>query len=198
MGRTCAECGEWCEKYEFSSNQWRKGEYVSKCSDCVSAKQQPVQCPHCYGTFSSQNALEMHLIKCQPTCYECGRTFRRKHDLDQHMKVHRAKNVSCPVCGVQRFASGADAVAHVESGYCDGCQGKDNARRQIYGFARAKAPHFLTDVPLIEDIRDGSFQVPDKAYRCGCGRTFRDLSSMMNHQADSSRCSSRGDRMLGW
>ena len=52
------------------------------------------------------------------------------------MVVHKPRNVSCPVCGVQRFRSPVDAVAHVESGYCDGCRGADNAARQIYEVCR--------------------------------------------------------------
>ena len=53
-----------------------------------------------------------------------------------HMQVHRPRSVACPICGDRRFRTGANAVQHVESGSCSGCQGRDNARRQIYNFAR--------------------------------------------------------------
>lgn len=196
MGRQCYECGAWLENWDFSANQRRKGA-LAKCVSCVAEKQQPVTCPHCYGTFSSQNALDMHLQKCRPTCTICQRSFSQRHDLDQHMKTHRPKNVSCPVCGAQRFGSGADAVAHVESGYCTGCRGADNARRQIYDFTRQKAPQFIADLPMIEDGYGGSY-VPDEPYKCACGRSFRNLSAMMAHQADSTRCTVGQRQMIGW
>jgi hypothetical protein len=54
------------------------------------------------------------------------------------MQVHCPRNVPYPVCGEVRFRSGANAVQHVESGYCSGCRGHDNARQQIYNFASLK------------------------------------------------------------
>ena len=36
MGRNCAGCGDYYEKYEYSKNQWRKGDGLSRCDNCVS------------------------------------------------------------------------------------------------------------------------------------------------------------------
>lgn len=35
MGRSCSSCGNWCERHEFSSNQWSRGSR-SRCKQCVS------------------------------------------------------------------------------------------------------------------------------------------------------------------
>lgn len=57
-----------------------------------------------------------------------------------HLQVHRPRNDACPICGDRRFRSGANAVQHVESGYCSGCYSTDgdNDRQQIYNFARSQ------------------------------------------------------------
>lgn len=114
----CSQCRYSCEKSEFSSNQWRKGDGLGRCIDCVEGAQCDL-----------------------PTCPQCRREFRTEHELTQRMKVHRSRDVACPVCGDRLFASGANAVAHVESGFCTGCRGKDNARAAIHGFVAHNAPH---------------------------------------------------------
>mmetsp|Transcript_4834 Transcript_4834/g.7994 ORF Transcript_4834/g.7994 Transcript_4834/m.7994 type:complete len:91 (-) Transcript_4834:370-642(-) len=69
-------------------------------------------------------------------CGTCGRTFASQNQLNMHMQVHRLRNVACPVCGDTRFRSGAkNAVQRIESGFCNGCRGTDNARTQIHRFA---------------------------------------------------------------
>jgi hypothetical protein len=101
-----------------------------------------------------------------------------------HLQVHRPRNVPCPICGEGRFRSGANAVQHVESGFCSGCRGADNARQQIYDFAsrqRAMQP-FLSDVPR---LTYGGYDndVPDLPYSCPqCDRSFRQLSQLLQHQ----------------
>ena len=75
---------------------------------------------------------------------------------------------------------GADALLHLESGYCPGCRGKDNARTQIYTFVSRNAPCVISDRLMIEN---GDGGVPSQAYRCNeCGRSFDRLSSLMQHQ----------------
>ena len=125
----------------------------------MTSTQQTVRCDLCYLDFSGDIQLENHRNGRHPMCYDCNsrfrcpydlqqhmddvhrkgptcgtcdREFRDENELRQHMKVHRPKNVSCPVCGDTRFASNANAVAHIESGYCDGCLGADRARDAIY------------------------------------------------------------------
>jgi predicted nucleic acid-binding Zn ribbon protein len=167
MGRTCADCGCYRDRYDFSCNQWRKGPGSSRCPDCLdgtgSHSRAPVysyQCSECYREFDSQNELKMH------------------------MQVHRPRSFSCPVCGDTRFRSGANAVQHVESGSCNGCQGKDNARQQIYNFAsqqRSFQP-FLNGVPMLTNGNRSS-SVPDLPYGCpDCAKNFRQLSQLMQHQ----------------
>ncbi|KAL9184069.1 hypothetical protein ACHAXT_002155 [Thalassiosira profunda] len=164
MGRYCAECGDWCTNSDFSRNQRMKGEGYSRCKDCVSGYSQPPQPSY--------------------ECGECYRTFNNQNELNMHIQVHRPRNVACPVCGDKRFRSGANAVQHVESGYCRGCAGADNARQQIYQYAQSKRAMqpYMTGTPL---LTNGGYhdRVPDLPYQCReCAKSFRQLSQLMQHQ----------------
>jgi len=158
MSRQCGQCYEYKNGHEFSSNQWRKGDGSSRCKTCVGAV---FGCNECSRTFSGQNALRMH------------------------MQVHRSKNVACPVCGDRRFGSGANAVMHLESGYCSGCTGAENARQQIYKFASQQSAMqpFMSHVPQLTYGGYDSGSVPDLPYSCAqCSKSFRHLSQLMQHQ----------------
>ena len=160
MGRECADCGCWKTNSNFSRNQWLKGDGYSRCKSCVNPP--TYQCHECYRVFSDQNELNMH------------------------MQVHRPKNVACPICGEVRFKSAANAVQHVESGYCTGCRGsRDNARQQIHDFVYSKGAMrpYMTETPLLEyGGGSRSSAVPDFPYRCPqCDRSFRNLSQLMQH-----------------
>ena len=161
MGRYCSECGDWYSNSNFSCNQWLKGDGNSRCKDCVrSSSCGSFQCGECYREFNSRNELKMH------------------------MQVHRPRNVKCPVCGEQRFRSGANAVQHVESGYCSGCPGRNNARQQIYDFAQKKRgmQPYLNGRPLLTNGGHDD-DIPDFPYQCPeCAKSFRQLSQLLQHQ----------------
>ncbi|KAL3821991.1 hypothetical protein ACHAXA_002977 [Cyclostephanos tholiformis] len=160
MGRFCAECHQWCQSGDFSRNQWTKGDGCSRCVDCVGA---PLQCSECLMTFVDQNALNMH------------------------MQVHRPRLITCIVCKSRHFKTSANMVQHVESGYCTGCTGKDNARNQIYDLAsqlRGMQP-YMTGISLLTNGGGGhgGGGVPEFPYQCRqCDRSFRQLSQLMQHQ----------------
>ena len=219
MSRECSRCENWLDFSEFSRNQWLKGDGISQCMDCVSSTQRPVQCEVCSGWYNSDNALLQHM-KTHPTCEHCderfhsaaslinhkeayhnicdvcGRDFNSPNALFQHSKIHVPRNESCPICGVQKFRNPANAVAHVESGYCGGCLGRDNARAQIYQFVSQHAPTLR--VPMIEDGYGGRGVVPDRPYRCThCNKSFASLSAQMNHEGDLHR-NERQLQQLGW
>lgn len=159
MGRSCSECGHYYEGYEYSRNQWLKGNGYSRCRYCVHGTN--IQCQTCQRCFSNQNELNMH------------------------MQVHRPRNVSCPVCGDTRFKSPANAVQHVESGYCRGCRGSDNAREQIYQYASGQSgmQRYLNGTPLLTNGSSNCGGVPDYPYHCRqCDRYFRQLSQLMQHE----------------
>jgi len=162
MGRYCSQCGDWLDNGQFSGNQWRKGDGASRCRDCVDG----------YPTFQ---------------CGECSRTFNSQNELNMHQQVHRPRNVACPLCGDVRFRSGANAVQHVESGFCTGCRGQDNAREQIYKFANAQnsmrrfiagGQQMLTNG---NDYNNNS--IPNFPYQCPqCyNKSFRHLSQLLQH-----------------
>lgn len=97
MGRHCADCDDYRSRSSFSSNQWRKGDGVSRCSDCVNGG----------GGRRAPNISLFH------KCHDC-RLCNTQNELNMHRQVHRPRDVACPVCGVKRFRSGANAVQHVE------------------------------------------------------------------------------------
>lgn len=173
MGRSCSECGNWCTNSSFSRNQWMKGDGYSRCKDCVSGY--------------SQQGYSGFAVAATPITYQCGqcyKNFNSQNQLNMHMQVHRPRNVACPICGEQRFRTGANAVQHVEGGHCSGCRGQDNARRQIYEFARRQPSMqgFLNGTPLLTNggYNDG---VPDFPYQCPqCAKSFRNASQLMQHQ----------------
>lgn len=170
MGRSCYQCDRYQSCSQFSSNQWRKGEGSSRCKGCV-------------------NGVTQSFTTYQYCCGVCNKSFQSQNNLDMHMQVHRPTNIACPVCGDRRFKSGANAVQHVESGYCSGCRGRENARRQIYDFTSSKAPmrKYMTDVPLLTNGSRSSI-VPDYPYQCReCSRSFRQLSQLMQHQDQKHR-----------
>jgi len=161
----------------------------------------PVTCMHCNQTSNRFSAAEYRagtsgsecICKdCQkgmPRCLICTQVFEGHNlsaglnQLKEHAVVHQAKTVQCPVCRDEnkKFRSAADAVLHLESGYCPSCRGKDNAKNNIYKFITTNANH-LTSSHLM--IQDGSAGVPDLAYRCqSCSKCFNNLSQMMQHSS---------------
>ena len=139
---------------------------------------------------SARIAREGSLVATQgiPRCNTCGRDFdggNLAHGLNQlkmHMRSHQEKTVVCPICRnpSKKFRTGADAVLHLESGYCPGCRGEDKAKSAIYSFVQKNAPGLMSQHLMIEN---GS-GVPDKAYTCQmCSKPFTNLSALMQHQA---------------
>lgn len=87
-------------------------------------------------------------------------------------------------------------MQHIESGYCSGCRGKDNARQQIYELAQRLRGmrQFMNDTPML--TWDGSNNgVPETPYCCKqCNKSFHQLSQLMQHQDQKHR----NLRMLGY
>ncbi len=88
-----------------------------------------------------------------PTCTTCDRRFRNANELEMHMQTHRPRNVACPLCGEQRFRSGANVVQHVEEGGCTKCSlNKQIARQLVYNYVQnnASARHLVSGAPRLE------------------------------------------------
>lgn len=218
MWRECCECEHNLHADEYTSNQWAKGVGRSKCMTCVDRSMQSAQCHICLNWYSGDNSLKQHMKthpdceKCgkilpsndelmrhmdeyHPSCAVCNRTFQSPNALMQHSKTHVAKTVSCPICGNKKFRNAANAVAHVESGYCSGCRGSELAKSSIYDYVSSRAPTLC--VPMIENGYT-SRSVPDHPYRCTkCSKTFSRLSSQMNHENDV-HGDNRKLQQIGW
>lgn len=112
------------------------------------------------------------------------------------MKSHATRVLKCPLCqGPKQFKNGANVVAHVESGFCTGCVGKDAARDQIFQFVSRNAPSLT--VPMLENGGYGG-GAPARPYQCSyCSKTFAHLSAQMNHEGDV-HANNRGLNQLGW
>jgi Zinc-finger of C2H2 type/Zinc finger, C2H2 type len=158
MSRKCSQCRTWKCGDDYSNNQWYKGDGYSRCRSCVD------------GYF----------------CQVCDREFNHPNHLKMHIQTHRPRSIACPLCGEERFRSGANAVQHVESGYCSGCRGRDNARKGIYNFVckQREMQPYLTDVPrLTNGSHYNDNGVPDFPYTCpDCGICYRQLSQLLQHQ----------------
>jgi Zinc-finger of C2H2 type len=153
---TCSQCQENKSSGDFSGNQWSKGDGGSRCNDCV---HRPVCCGVCHRTFTGQN------------------------ELDMHMQTHRPRNVACLLCGDKRFASPANAIQHVESGYCRECRGAKKARRRIRSFAiqNKRLHRFLSVVPLLTNGEQEG-DVPEFPYQCEyCNKLFRQMGQLQQH-----------------
>ena len=96
MNRKCSKCRAWKNRNDYGSNQWSKGEGISRCRDCISG------CPFF-------------------VCQECDRNFNNDNELQHHKQVHLPRNIQCDECGEQRFKSHANVQQHIESGCCQGC-----------------------------------------------------------------------------
>ena len=177
MGRYCSECGDWATCSQFSRNQWSKGDGYSRCRDCVD--------------YENSGGYEYVAPASVFQCGECYREFNNQNELNMHLQVHRPRNVACPICGDRRFRSGANAVQHVESGYCSGCYGRDNARQQNYNFARSQPNmrHFMNNNPppmltwSNENFNTGDDFIPEFPYHCPqCSMCFRQMGQLLQHQ----------------
>jgi hypothetical protein len=172
MGRTYANCGQWCSNSQFSRNQMMKGEGYSRCKDCVDGPS---------GTaYQYQSPPPPPVFQCN----ECYREFNNQNELNMHMQVHRPRAVTCILCGERSFKSAANMVQHVESGYCTACKGSDNARQQIYGFANSqrRMQPYMTNTPLLTNGGNNYQGVPDLPYKCQeCAKSFRQLSQLLQH-----------------
>lgn len=157
MERKCSQCRRWKCGDDYSNNQWRKGDGCSRCRRCVD------------GYF----------------CRVCRRQFDHPNELEMHMQTHRPRSIACPLCGEERFRSGANAVQHVESGYCSGCRGSANARRQIYRFASSQngMQPYVNNAPRLTYGDYDDDDVPEHPYSCpDCLRDFKHLSQLLQHQ----------------
>ena len=90
-----------------------------------------------------------------------------------------------------------DTAIHFESGACTACKGKSNARRVAYDMIRQQhhSSKFLTNPLMLTngDSRDGGSDENGYNYRCpACSKSFKLLSALMQHTANTPACASTG------
>ena len=131
-----------------------------------------------------------------------GQGYHERSELDrrQPQQEARTRTVACPGCGKMHFTMG-DTAQHFESGRCPSCPGQDNARRAAYGFVRQQEQRAGTAGAFTNGQQmltyNGSGQVDHTAgyesgaynYSCpGCGKQFRSMSALLNHQQAKPQC----------
>jgi len=137
---------------------------------------------------------------CEQTFYDLHGNYNHVENMrKQHMKKHDARDIPCPIARDKFFKSPADAVKHVESGTCEMCKGKENARMAIFDFLKSKRVAQNMMNPQLE-YEGGSGRrrggVPDYPYKCNqCQKVFKNASSLMQHQSDSNICDDVSSRL---
>ena len=101
------------------------------------------------------------------TCNVCFKVFATKNQMKGHMKdtdhglEPRKRDVACPLCRVKKFKSSSGAVAHVESGSCTNCQGKDkasftkNSTKHMHGIVTLVASYLRPNTVKVAEGREG-------------------------------------------
>jgi C2H2 type zinc-finger (2 copies)/Zinc finger, C2H2 type len=158
------------------------------------------ECGDCERSFTSQLALQQHQVAKNHrqksnevnihNCGFCERSFSTREALTQHMNAQHAKQISCPACAVTRFRSLTSALQHLESGQCPHCQGKQNARYQVY---QAISPHIsshgepqwlLVGSAVARGVQNAD-ELEEFPYSCDlCDRPFRELNHLLQHKTD--------------
>jgi len=150
MDRYCSECEESKNRSSYSGNQWRKGAGSSRCRTCVEGYE----------------------------CHVCGRKFDDTNELDMHLQVHRPRSVPCPVCRSKFFKSEANAVQHLEGGYCPNCPDEQLLHEELYDWFLGH-PTQWTHV-----IRQIPYEIPERPYLCRDCPTlsFQHASQLLQHE----------------
>lgn len=188
----CSECGVDCYRKQFSKGQLQK-EYP-RCYDCTQGGG-----GYGGGYAGQKRGRDDYYYECE----ECGQTFHDQNALDQHRYTHRARSFPCPGCG-KMYRGMTDAAMHFESGSCDSCRGKDNARRAAYQLVANQrgGSNFLARPQLLTfngsgfSDSGGGYSDVEPNYKCSaCGRHFHQLSSLMQHQQNRSQCTTNGQHV---
>ena len=100
------------------------------------------------------------------------------------------KDVPCLACG-RKYRSMRASVAHLESGCCPNCPGRDETRRVAYNEAARNGANFLIRdrIAYGGDGDDDGWSADDYNYRCNCcGKRTKTLNSLMQHQEARPDC----------
>jgi hypothetical protein len=62
MERECSQCHLYKSRKEYTTNQWSRGDEMSRCRRCVEG----YYCPNCSKQFARPRAMELHIKKRHP------------------------------------------------------------------------------------------------------------------------------------
>jgi len=114
----------------------------------------------------------------------------------------RQRSVACPGCSKCYYTMG-DTAQHFESGRCNSCPGQENARAEMYQFARQRehaagangmftngGQQMLTFTGAGQQDWSAGYQAGGKNYHCpGCRKGFTTVGGMLNHMQAKPQCS---------
>ena len=131
-----------------------------------------------------------------------GTGYHERAELERRQQAaQRERTVACPGCGKLHYTMG-DTAQHFESGRCSACPGQDNARRAAFGFVRQQehragaqgaftngGQQMLTFNGAGQQDYTAGYESGGYNYNCpGCGKQFRLLSALAQHQQAKPMC----------
>lgn len=130
-----------------------------------------------------------------------GQGYHYRSQAPPQRRAQQERTIPCPGCG-RLFASAVGTVSHFESGSCPTCPNVHAARRTAYNFVAQHDPsgNFVSNGTLRIGYHDtnGNWDPEGPNYHCNsCGRQFRQLNSLMQHQQARAQCMpSNGPQMM--
>lgn len=119
----------------------------------------------------------------KPTCFECGESFERKRQLNEHMQRHTGvMDYTCPFCGTgctNPFRFSVHLVSHTDERpyQCSMCSSTFKHLRYVY--IHERSVHYKSN-------RKGTRQHMERTFlscKCDlCGRDFRTTNALTIHR----------------
>ncbi|XP_044071758.1 zinc finger E-box-binding homeobox 2a isoform X3 [Siniperca chuatsi] len=126
--------------------------------------EESVTCPLCADTFSHRTQLERHMTTHKPApdqppllnegvgnrkfkCSECGKAFKYKHHLKEHLRIHSGeKPYECSNCK-KRFSHSGSYSSHISSKKCIGLIAVNGRVRNGNNSKPGSSPNSTTSSP---------------------------------------------------